>query len=130
MSLIDERQLHTSVFSYSIICSSGIPVYFYDILCWSFQIKNQNITQVSASKGNAYPPQHCKLCLEKNIRRETGFLCALCEIPLHCEGCWTQYHTLKVYESNVQIFILPLKFEKSLSPLDSAEPRVKVSSNP
>jgi len=47
------------------------------------------------------------VCVQKNIKKETRFLCAQCGVPLHPEDCYTQYHTetlLKVC-SKFQVFI-------------------------
>jgi 5-methylcytosine-specific restriction endonuclease McrA len=39
----------------------------------------------------------CWVCIRKNIKNETRFVCAHCGVPFHPEGCYTRYHTLKHY---------------------------------
>ena len=29
------------------------------------------------------------VCVQKNIKKKTRFLCAQCGVPLHPEGCYT-----------------------------------------
>jgi len=31
------------------------------------------------------------------MKKETRFLCAQCGVPMHPQGCYTRYHTLKRY---------------------------------
>jgi hypothetical protein len=38
---------------------------------------------------------YCRMCVKENVKRETRFMCALCGVSLHAEGCCTQCHTLK-----------------------------------
>jgi hypothetical protein len=57
-----------------------------------------NVCLVGGVVGNFV----CIKC-EKNIKKldfsvlSVVFLCAQCGVPLHPEGCYTQYHTLKHY---------------------------------
>jgi len=43
------------------------------------------------------PTRKYRVCVRKNIKKETRFLCAQCGVPLHPEGSYTRYQTLKRY---------------------------------
>jgi hypothetical protein len=48
--------------------------------------------------SNKTPTRCCqRVCMQKNIKLGTLFVCAWCGVPLHPEGCYTRYHTLKLY---------------------------------
>jgi predicted TIM-barrel fold metal-dependent hydrolase len=37
------------------------------------------------------------VCIRRNIKKEMRFVCAHCGVPLHSEGCYMWYQTLKHY---------------------------------
>jgi hypothetical protein len=59
--------------------------------------RKHKLVQIKPTKGDKTPTKRCRVCVRKNIKRETLFLCAQCGVPLHPEGCYTRYHTLKLY---------------------------------
>jgi hypothetical protein len=62
-----------------------------------WKMRKHKLVQIKPTKGDKTPTRCCRVCVRKNIKRETRFLCAQCGVPLHPEGCYTQYHTLKFY---------------------------------
>jgi hypothetical protein len=44
------------------------------------------------------------VCAQKNLKKETRFLCVRCGVPLIPEGRYIRYHTLKHYWRYVQNF--------------------------
>jgi hypothetical protein len=52
------------------------------------KMKNYKFIQVLATDGDQYSIRYCRVCLKKNIRRETRFFCALCGVTLYLEGCY------------------------------------------
>ena len=66
------------------------------ITCIKFEVKL--IPLYNGIKMNdKTPTRKCRVCVRKNIKKETRFLCAQCGVPVHPEGCYTRYHTLKHY---------------------------------
>jgi len=61
------------------------------------KLKNHKLVHIPPTKNDKMPTRKCRVCVRKNIKKETRFLCAQCGVPLHPEGCYTQYHTLKHY---------------------------------
>ena len=59
--------------------------------------KNHKLVHIPPTKSDKMPTQKRQVCVRKNIKKETRFLCAQCGVPLHPEGCYTRYHTLKHY---------------------------------
>ena len=57
------------------------------------KLKNHNLVHIPPTKSDKMPTQKCRVCVQKNIKKETRFLCAQCGVPLHPEGCYTRYHT-------------------------------------
>jgi hypothetical protein len=56
--------------------------------------KNHKLVHISPTKNDKTPTRKCRVCVQKNIKKETRILCAQCGVPLHPEGCYTQYHTV------------------------------------
>jgi len=62
------------------------------------KIKNHTLIHIPPTIKDKMPTRKCRVCVcEKNIRKETRLLCAQCGVPVHLEGCYTRYHTLKHY---------------------------------
>jgi len=61
------------------------------------KLKNHKLVHIPSTKIDKTPTQKCRVCVQKNIKKETRFLCAHCGVPLHPEHCYTQYHMLKHY---------------------------------
>jgi len=61
------------------------------------KLKNHKLVHIAPTKNDKTPTRKCRGCVQKNFKKETRFLCAQCGGPLHPEGCYTQYHTLKNY---------------------------------
>ena len=61
------------------------------------KLKNHKLVHIPPTKKDKTPTRRCRVCIRKNIKKETRFVCAHCGVPLHPEGCYTQYHTLKHY---------------------------------
>jgi len=61
------------------------------------KLKNHKLVHIPPINNYKTPTRKCQVCVRKNIERETRFLCAQCGVPLHPEGCYTQYHMLKHY---------------------------------
>jgi len=53
------------------------------------KLKNHKLVHISTTKDDKMPTQKCQVCVRKNIKKETRFLCAQCDGPLHPEGCYT-----------------------------------------
>ena len=61
------------------------------------KLKNHKLVHIRPTKSDKTSTRKCRVCTRKSIKKETRFLCAQCGVPLHPEGCYTQYHTLKHY---------------------------------
>ena len=61
------------------------------------KLKHHQLVHISPTKCDKMPTRKFRVYLRKNIKKETIFLCAQCGVPLHPEGCYTRYHTLKHY---------------------------------
>ena len=61
------------------------------------KLKNHKLVHIPPTKNDKTPTRKCQVCVQKIIKKETRFLCTQCGVPLHSEGCYTQYHTLKHY---------------------------------
>jgi hypothetical protein len=61
------------------------------------KLENHKPVHIPPTKKAKTPTRRCRVCIRKNIKKETIFVCTHCGIPLHPEGCYTQYHTLKHY---------------------------------
>ena len=59
------------------------------------KLKNHKLVHIPPIKSDKTTTWKCQECVRKNIKKETIFLCAQCGVPLHPEGCYTRYHTLK-----------------------------------
>jgi len=59
------------------------------------KLKNHKLVHISPTKNDKTPTRKCRVCVRKNIKKETRFLCAQCGVPLHPEGCYTRYYKLK-----------------------------------
>ena len=51
--------------------------------------KNHKLVHIPPTKNDKTPTRKCRVCVRKNIKKETRFLCAPCGVPLHPEGCYT-----------------------------------------
>ena len=61
------------------------------------KLKNHKLVHIPPTKNDKTPTQKCRVRVRKNIKKQTRFLCDQCGVPLHSDGCYTQYHTLKHY---------------------------------
>jgi len=61
------------------------------------KLKNHKLVHIPPTKNDKTPTRKCQMCVRKNIKKETRLLCAQYGVPLHPEGCYTRYHTLKHY---------------------------------
>jgi hypothetical protein len=61
------------------------------------KLNNHKLVHIPPTKKDKTPTRKCRVCVRKNIKKETRFLCVQCGVPLHPEGCYTRYHTLKHY---------------------------------
>jgi len=61
------------------------------------KLKNHKLVHILPINNYKTPTRKCRVCVRKNIKKETRFLCAQCGVPLHPEGCYIRYHTLKHY---------------------------------
>jgi hypothetical protein len=61
------------------------------------KLKNHKLVHIPPTKNDKTPTRKCRVCVRKNVKKETRFLCAQCGVPLHPEGCYTRYQTLKHY---------------------------------
>ena len=61
------------------------------------KLKNHQLVHIPPTKIDKTPTRKCRVCVQKNIKKETRFLCTQCSVHLHPEGCYTSYHTLKHY---------------------------------
>jgi len=61
------------------------------------KLKSHKLVHILPTKNDKTPTRKCGVCVRKNIKKETRFLCAQCGVPLHPEGCYTLYHMLKRY---------------------------------
>ena len=59
------------------------------------KLKNHKLVHIPPTKNDKTPTQKWRVCVQKNIKKETRLLSAECGVPLHPEGCYTRYHTLK-----------------------------------
>ena len=53
------------------------------------KLKNHKLVHIPPTKSDKMPTRKCRVCVRKNIKKETRFLCAQCGVPLHPEGCYT-----------------------------------------
>jgi len=53
------------------------------------KLKNHELVHIPPTKNDKMPTRKCQVCVRKNIKKETRFLCAQCGVPLHPEGCYT-----------------------------------------
>jgi len=53
------------------------------------KLKNHKLVHILPTKNDKMPTRKCRVCVRKNIKKETRFLCAQCGVPLHPEGCYT-----------------------------------------
>jgi hypothetical protein len=72
--------------------------------CLDGNMRKHKLVQIPLTKGDKTPTRCCHVCIWKNEKRETRFMCAPCGVPLHPECCNTQYHTLKIYWRYVENF--------------------------
>jgi hypothetical protein len=75
---------------------------------WLQSVKNVLYVK-SCVRDSLYKCQHKNVecvcvCVRKNIKKENRFICAQRGVPLHPEGCYTRYHTLKHYRQYVLNF--------------------------
>jgi hypothetical protein len=68
-------------------------------------LKNHKRVHIPPTKKDKTSTWRCRICIWKNIKKEMRFVCEHCSIPLHLEGCYTRYHTLKHYWRCAQNFI-------------------------
>jgi hypothetical protein len=61
------------------------------------KMKTHKFVHIPPTKKDRTPTQRCCVCTQKNIKKETNFFYTQCDIPLHPEGCYSRYHTLKLY---------------------------------
>ena len=61
------------------------------------KLKNHKLVHIPPTKNDRTLTRKYRVCGRKNIKKETRFLCAQCGVPLHPEGSYTRYHTLKHY---------------------------------
>jgi hypothetical protein len=59
------------------------------------KLKNHKLVNILHIKNDKTPNTKMSNVRAKYIKKETRFLCAQCGVPLHPEGCYTRYHTLK-----------------------------------
>ena len=53
------------------------------------KLKNHKLVHIPPTKNYKTPKRKCRLCVRKNIKKETIFLCAQCGVTLHPKGCYT-----------------------------------------
>jgi len=61
------------------------------------KLKNHKLVHIPPTKNDKTQTRKCRVHERNNIKKETRVLCAQCGVPLHPEGCYTRYHTLKHY---------------------------------
>jgi hypothetical protein len=61
------------------------------------KLKDHKLVHIPPTKKDKTPTRKCRVCIRKNITKETRIVCAHCGVPLHSEGCYTRYQTLKHY---------------------------------
>jgi hypothetical protein len=61
------------------------------------QLKKQKLVHIPPTNNDKTPTRKCRVCVRKKVKKETRILCVQCGVPLHPEGCYTRYHTLKHY---------------------------------
>ena len=52
------------------------------------KLNNHKLVHIPPTKSDKTPTQKCRVCVQKNIKKETRFLCAQCGVLLP-EGCYT-----------------------------------------
>jgi hypothetical protein len=70
------------------------------------KLKKHKLVHISPTINDKTPTRKCQVCAPKNLKKETRFLCVRCGVPLHPEGCYTLYHTLKHFEGMFKFFFL------------------------
>jgi hypothetical protein len=60
-------------------------------------LKNHKLVHIPPTKKDETPTRRCWVCIRKNIKKETRFVCTHWSVPLHPEGCYIRYHTMKHY---------------------------------
>jgi len=53
------------------------------------KLKNHKLAHIPPTKNDKTPTRKCRVCMRKNFKKETRFLCAQCGVPLHPEACYT-----------------------------------------
>jgi hypothetical protein len=61
------------------------------------KLKKHKLIHTAPTNNDKTPTRKCQVCVRKNIKKETRFLCVRCGVPLHPEDCYTRYHMLKHY---------------------------------
>jgi hypothetical protein len=61
------------------------------------EFKNHKLVHIPHTKKDETPTRRCRVCIQKNIKKETRFVFAHCGVPLRPEGCYIRYHILKHY---------------------------------
>ena len=60
-------------------------------------IERHILKYLPPTKKDKTPTRKCRVCIRKNIRKETRYYCSLCGIPMHNRSCYIRYHTLVDY---------------------------------
>jgi hypothetical protein len=53
------------------------------------KLKDHKLVHVPPTKKDKTPTQKCRVCIQRNIKKETRFVRVHCGVPLHPEGCYT-----------------------------------------
>jgi hypothetical protein len=61
------------------------------------KLKDNKLVHIPPTKKDKTPTRKYRVCIRRNIKKETRFVCVYCGVLLHSEGCYTQYQTLKHY---------------------------------
>ena len=51
------------------------------------KLKNRQLVHIPPTKNDKTSTRKCWVCVRNNIKKETRFLCAQCDVPLHPQGC-------------------------------------------
>ncbi|XP_055931575.1 piggyBac transposable element-derived protein 4-like isoform X2 [Argiope bruennichi] len=60
-------------------------------------MKDHYPVAIPPSGRKKFPTRVCRVCKAHSQRRETRYVCKLCNVALHAGECFTRYHTLKNY---------------------------------
>ena len=60
-------------------------------------IERHVLKHLPPTRKDRNPTRKCRVCIRRNVRRETRYYCILCGVPMHPESCYVRYHTLVDY---------------------------------